>query len=135
MALLVDTGFLYALADRSDAWHSRVVGYLAGHRQTLLAPVTIVPEVTYLLRERLGSQAELAFVRSLAHHEIVVEELKRADWSRIEEVLEHHDALGFVDASIVAVAERLKTRELATTDRRHFSTFKPAHTARFELVP
>ena len=135
MALLVDTGFLYALADRSDAWHGRVVEYLSNHRQALLAPVTIVPEVTYLLRKRLGSRAELGFVRSLAHHEIAVEELKRADWSRIEEILDHHEALGFVDASVVAVAERLKARELATTDRRHFSAFKPAHVSRFELVP
>ena len=135
MALLVDTGFLYALADRSDAWHGPVVDYLSNHRQALLAPATIVPEVTYLLRKRLGSRAEIGFVRSLAHYEVAVEELKRADWSRVAEILEHHEALGFVDASVVAVAERLKVRELATTERRHFSTFKPTHAPGFILVP
>jgi hypothetical protein len=36
-------------------------------------------------------------------------------------------ALGFVDASIVAVAERLKIKELLTTDRRHFSLIRPRH--------
>ncbi len=135
MALVVDTGFLYALADRSDAWHARAVDLLAARPQTLLAPAPIVPEVTYLLRERLGARAELSFVRSLAHGEIGIEELKRADWLRVEAILGDQPHLGFVDASIMAVAERLKMREIATTDRRHFATFKPAHAPAFALVP
>lgn len=135
MALLVDTGFLYALADRSDAWHARAVAFLAERPQTLLAPISVVPEVTYLLRERIGAHAELSFVRSLAHNEVGVEELKRADWLRIEAILGEGPHLGFVDASVMAIAERLKVREIATTDRRHFATFKPAHAQVFRLVP
>lgn len=135
MALLVDTGFVYALADRSDAWHARVTRFLTDSRQALLAPAPIVPEVTYLLRERLGARAELSFVASLARGEIGVEELKRADWLRTEAILGALPHLGFVDASVMAIAERLKVRELATTDRRHFATFKPAHAPVFRLVP
>ena len=37
MPLLVDTGILYALADRRDAWHLRVKRYLETTPQTLLA--------------------------------------------------------------------------------------------------
>jgi predicted nucleic acid-binding protein len=43
--------------------------------------------------------------------------------------------IGFVDASIVAIAERLDVRTIATTDRRHFSMFRPKHCRGFELVP
>jgi predicted nucleic acid-binding protein len=46
-----------------------------------------------------------------------------------------YDALGLVDASIVAVAERLKVHAIATTDRRDFSLIRPSHVERFTLVP
>jgi predicted nucleic acid-binding protein len=45
------------------------------------------------------------------------------------------DHIGCVDASVVAVAERLKLSTLATTDRRHFQIIRPAHIDRFALVP
>ena len=135
MPLLVDTGVLYALADRRDAWHARVRDYLRKHPQTLLAPVTVLPEVAYLLRERIGAHAEAAFVASLANGEIAVEELKESDLKRAESVMTAYDELGFVDASIVAMTERLRLSVLATTDRRHFGVVRPAHVERLELVP
>ena len=46
-----------------------------------------------------------------------------------------YEWLGFVDATIVAIAERLKVRTLATTDRRHFAAIRPSHVERFTLVP
>jgi len=42
---------------------------------------------------------------------------------------------GFVDASVVAVAERLRLRVIATTDTRHFGAVRPRHTSSFELLP
>jgi predicted nucleic acid-binding protein len=96
MPLLVDTGVLYALADRRDAWHARVRAYLRDHPDTLLAPVTILPEVTYLLRDRIGSHAELAFVRAVANGEVAVEAVQRRDLSRALELMDTYDDLGFV---------------------------------------
>jgi predicted nucleic acid-binding protein len=135
MPLVVDTGVVYALADRRDAWHARVRAHLRSHPDTLLAPVSILPEVTYLLRERIGEDAELAFVRSLVRGEVAVEPLQRFDLARIEELMSVYTDLGFVDASVVAVAERLKASALATTDRRHFAAVRPSHRDRFTLVP
>lgn len=135
MALLVDTGVLYALADRGDAWHARTRSYLESTRLTLLAPVTILAEVAYLLRERLGPRAEQAFVASIGRGEVAVEDVRRTDWPRIEKLMADYSQLGLVDASIVAIAERLKTPVLATTDRRHFTAIRPRHVDRFTLVP
>ncbi len=135
MPLLVDTGVLYALADRRDAWHKKVRAYLESSADTLLAPVTILPEVAYLLRHRISAQAEQAFAASLASGELAVEDLTRGDWTRAEELMSTYEWLGLVDATVVAVAERLKLSSLATTDRRHFSPVRPAHVARFTLVP
>jgi predicted nucleic acid-binding protein len=44
-------------------------------------------------------------------------------------------ALGTVDASVVAAAERLGVGEIATIDRRHFGVVRPANVEAFRLLP
>ena len=82
MAVLVDTGVLYALADADDAWHDRAVEWLDGERDVLAAPVTVLPEVCSLLAARLGRRQERQFVESVGKGEIAVEPLVRADLTR-----------------------------------------------------
>lgn len=135
MALLVDTGILYALADRDDAWHRRSRRYLERHRDLLLAPATVLPEVSHLLRARLGAEVERSFVEAVAAGEVAVEALREADYRRTAVLMADYPAIGFVDASLVAIAERLELATLATTDRRHFATLRPRHLERFALVP
>jgi predicted nucleic acid-binding protein len=135
MPLLCDSGILYALADRRDAWNRRAAEFFESERRLLLAPVTVLPEVSYLLRTRLGPAAERAFAESLATGELAVENLAPADLARCAELLAEHAFLGFVDASVVAVAERLKLDSLVTTDRRDFSRLRPRHIERFRLLP
>jgi predicted nucleic acid-binding protein len=67
----------------------------------------------------------------------VLEPLHPADTVRIAElVARYHDLpLGTVDASVVAAAERLGVKAIATTDRRHFGVVRPARAERFELWP
>jgi hypothetical protein len=135
MPLLLDTGVLYALADRDDAWHLRARDLLRKTRETLLVPVTVLPEICYLLRERLGPLAEAALVRSAAQGELAVENLADADLVRATALMREYEEIGFVDASIVAIAERLALRTVATTDRRHFAAIRPRHVPAFVLVP
>ncbi len=135
MPLLCDTGILYALADRDDAWHVRAAEFFEKERQVLLVPVTVLPEVAYLLRTRLGQVAEKAFADALADGELAVENLSLRDLSRSAELLAELPFLGLVDASIVAIAERLKLDALVTTDRRDFSRVRPRHIGRFRLLP
>jgi len=135
MPLLLDTGVLYALADADDDWHRRSRAYLATNRDVLLIPVTVVPEVCYLLRSRLGAVAESRFVQSVGDEELSLEPVMPRDFKRCTELLAKYPDIGFVDASVVAVAERLKLRTIATTDHRHFGSLRPAHLESFELVP
>jgi predicted nucleic acid-binding protein len=135
MAVIVDTGILYALADVDDDWHERARTWIERQRDLLIVPVTVLPEVTYLLHTRLGSAIELAFAESVAAGELEIEALRQPDLDRCRAVMKRYPEVGFVDASIVAVAERLKAVAVATTDRRHFSTVVPKHASRFELLP
>ncbi len=59
------------------------------------------------------------------------------DWPRIIELTwKYRDlGLGTVDASVIALAERLKLTRIATLDHRHFSVVRPAHVEAFELLP
>ncbi len=41
---------------------------------------------------------------------------------------------GVVDASVVAVAERLGALTIATLNRRDFAVVRPVHVAAFELL-
>ncbi len=135
MPLLLDTGILYALADADDHWHERARDFLAGSREALLVPVTVLPEVSYLLRSRLGPEVEGSFVSSLVAGELSIEPLKLVDVERAAELLTRYPQIGLVDATVVAMAERLRLRSLVTTDRRHFGMVRPAHVESFELLP
>lgn len=137
MTVLADSSVLYALADRTDAAHAACRTWLDSAAHEVLVPVTVLAEVSYLLLARLGADAELAFVRSLAAGELPLEPLEPADLQRAVALLDDYRdlAIGFVDASIVAMAERLGVREIATTDHRHFGVVRPRHVERFRLAP
>lgn len=52
------------------------------------------------------------------------------------ELVERADfPLGAVDASVVAVAERLGTDLVVTLDRRHFGAVRPLHAEALRLLP
>jgi hypothetical protein len=133
----MDTGIIYALADRRDSWHNRAVAWFSSFKGRLIVPVTVVPEACYLLNTHLFPGAEAAFVRSLATGELRLEQVTDSDLSRALELLAtYRDAnIGLVDASVIAVAERLKSTTILTTDREHFSLIKPKHRDSFVLAP
>jgi uncharacterized protein len=135
--ILVDTGPLYAMADRDDDWHSRVVRFLGRSRDELIIPVAVLPEAAYLLAAHLGPDAERKLVRSVANGEMGLAELTTHDLRRTLELLDRYSAarIGFVDAAVVATAERLRVSRILTTDRRDFSLIRPRHCKAFELLP
>lgn len=66
-----------------------------------------------------------------------VEPVADEDWPRIAELVEQYgdQHLGTVDASVVALAERLVITDVATLDRKDFSVVRPMHIAAFNLLP
>lgn len=135
MPLLADTGPLYALVDADDPWHEPVRAFVTERREILLAPITVLPEVAHLLRSRLGAAVERQFFAAVAAAEVAVEEVRPRDLERAVELMETYPDLGFVDTTVVAIAERLRLEAIVTTDRRHFSQVRPEHVPAFELLP
>jgi uncharacterized protein len=64
-------------------------------------------------------------------------DIDREGWVRVAELTKAYGdlPLGTVDASVVALAERLRITQIATLDRKHFSVVKPLHVEAFELLP
>ncbi len=135
--ILVDTGILYAMADIDDAWHDTVKAFLHKSTETLLAPITVLPEICSLLNTHLGQAAEKKLIESIIRGELRVEGLTLEDFRRSLQLLEIYSNIniGFVDASLVAIAERLKIERILTTDRKHFAIIRPRHLRSFSLLP
>jgi len=137
MTAILDTSFLFALTDQSDRNHQRVAAFAQEMTETLIFPVAVMPEISYLISSRLGHRAMRHFVASLAQGATQIEPTTPADLSRIHQILEQYaeSQLDFTDAAIVAIAERLKVSRICTLDRRDFSIIRPRHCDYFTLLP
>jgi len=135
--ILADTSGLLALADADDPAHRSVRDYLARGSEAVLVPVTLLAEIDHMVATRLGVRTELALLRSLVESTFRLEGFSTGDLERSLELIEQYadSNIGLVDASIVAIAERLRITRILTLDARHFRMFRPRHCESFELVP
>jgi predicted nucleic acid-binding protein len=100
-------------------------------------PAPVLTEVCYLLETRGGADLSADFLTDLADGVIEIVDLRPSDLHRMQNLVRRYAdlPLGAVDASVVAVAERLGVTDVATLDRRHFSVVRPNHTSCFSLLP
>lgn len=135
MAVLLDSGIVYAYYDRSDRWHGPAVELVRRELGALMLPAPVVPEVDHLLGVRLGSGARRLFYRGLAEASFLLVEIPQEKVGRIAQIDEQFAELelGFVDSAIVALAESTGVSRVATADRRHFEPL--ARAFGLELVP
>lgn len=132
---IVDSGPLYAAVDRADSEHERSLAVLERADLQLVIPALVVTEVAYMLGRRVGARAEAGFLRGLG--ELDVEAPAPEDYERMAELVEEYAdfPLGGVDASVIALAERLGTDVVLTLDRRHFGAVRPRHHDALTLLP
>ena len=136
--MIVDTGVLYAVLDRDDQHHATASAFLAARASDgLRVPMLVIAEVAHFAGTRLGAAAEARFVASLATGELTPEPVHPADWERIAELVARYRdlPLGTVDASLVALAERLGETEVASFDRRDLGVVRPRHCEALTLLP
>jgi predicted nucleic acid-binding protein len=135
VVLPVDTNIWLAAADRRSDRHGECAALLRSHRGELAATVPVIAEASWLILDRLGTAAQAAFLRLVTTGQLTVVDLTQADWQRCAELAEQYASLrlDLIDASLVAVAERL-TR-IATLNHRDFAVVRPRHAAAFELLP
>jgi predicted nucleic acid-binding protein len=135
--IAVDTGPIVALLYDRDDQHARCRGFLAHHPGPLLVPTTVFTEVYMLAERRRGTRAELAFLADVRAGVCTLPETTSADLDRIADLVGTYadQPLGTVDASIIALAERLNLSAVATLDHRHFGVVRPRQVPVLALLP
>ena len=137
MALVADSGGIYALYDASDRNHRAVRRAVEAEPGPLILPAPVLGEIDYLLRTRIGIAAELRLLEGIESGALMVEQFTRGDAARCRALLGKYRELdlGLADASVIVVAERLGVRRILTLDERDFRAVRSKDGKAFVLVP
>ena len=133
MTLVVDAGPLYGHADAADPDHDVIAEVLDAERESLVVPAFAAAEAGYMIMDRLGVEAELAFLSDLASGAFQVECLTLSELALAQDIAQRHRDLrvGLADASVVVLAARFRTRRILTFDERHFRAITPLQGGHF----
>ena len=123
--------------DRSEIDHDRCAELLEQATEPIVVPAPVIVEVDWLAAQRLQPTAVLSLLADIQAARVQVEELRPADYKRCRELIDRYGELrlGFVDAAVMSVVERLGETKLATLDHRHFRVVRPRHVPALRLLP
>lgn len=133
--LLLDTGALVSLLDRSQRLHRNFKRFLEEWRGTIVSTEAVLTEATHLLgRVRGGKQACLDFFISGG---AVLVPSAEASLKRCRRLLDDYADLpmDYADSTLVALGEELDTNLVFTTDRRDFAVYRLRGRRHFRILP
>lgn len=133
--LLLDTGALVSLLDRSQELHSACVLCFDEWQGPVISTEAVLTEATQLLgRVPGGSRSCIDFF--LGGGAVLVPS-SAAALRRARELLVRHadQPMDYADATLVALAEELDTHWILTTDRRGFGRYRLNGRKSFRILP
>jgi uncharacterized protein len=135
--IAVDASVIVAYMNAADGAHKVVAGWLEGADDDFVTTPLIITEVDHLVGARGNAAALIALRSDLAAGAYFVEWWAGAIASALTVAERYADTgLGLADASLVALAERLGTIDIATLDERHFRAVRPLTGGEaFRLLP
>jgi predicted nucleic acid-binding protein len=115
--VLVDTGVIVALLDRSERYHARCVKSMEGLNRPLVTCEAVIAESCYLLR-RLPGAAETVLENVERGVFQIPFQLSRAATPVRNILRKYRDlAADFADACLIHLADDLNTEDILTLDR------------------
>jgi predicted nucleic acid-binding protein len=134
-AVLVDTGPLVALLDRSDPYHLTCQETLSSLDDSLVTVWPVVTEAMYMLRAYW--QAQDALWEMIDTGAVEIMPLVIVELPRMRELMRKYrdQPMDVADAALVRVAERERLRRIFTLDRRDFQIYRPSRIGRFAILP
>lgn len=137
MAAFLDASLIVAAADTSDLNHAAAVSWLARVDEPLLVAALSLADADLLLQRGLGAGATLALVASVVSGSVRLVAPTEVDLARAAELMaataEQRPRL--VDAVLIATAERLGVRRIATFERRPLAVLRSPGGPRIDLEP
>ncbi len=134
--IVLDTSAALAFMDRRDASHELVRDWMGTLDAQLSTTPLVVAELDHLVSRQGGPAAARALRRDLDRGAYLVEWWPSAIHETVA-VARRYDSmqLGLTDASLIALAARLETLQVATLDERHFRAVQSLSGEAFVLVP
>jgi predicted nucleic acid-binding protein len=131
--LLLDTGALVSLLDRSQRRHAEFVAFFDSWTGQVVTTEAVLTESTHLLGRIVGGAiACLDFV--LSGGALLVPATANSIRRARELMNRYADCpMDFADATLVVLAEDLGTNLVMTTDQRDFSIYRIAGRKRFKI--
>jgi len=127
VAILLDASAILAAADTADLNHEAARAWFSRVDEPLLIGALTLAEADHVLQRELGLPASLALVASCSSGAVRIVAPTEGDLERAAALLraaaEHRPRLS--DALLVAAAERLGVRRVATFDRRPLAVLTP----------
>ncbi len=135
--MICDTGPILAALDAADQDHAASALLFRESRSDFVVPALVLAEVDYWCHQRLTPVAWLTFLDDVLAGAYRYEAPTLDDLERCRALQHQYEdlRLGVVDASVIALAERLGETEIATLDHRHFATVRPRHVKALTLLP
>jgi len=132
--VVLDTSIVVALMVADEPDHPAVRDWVAEVDDDLVTTPLAVAEMDHVIHRRGGAAAQARLWQDLdvGAYQVRWWADALAETLKIARVAQR---IGLVDASLVALAERLRTTHVATLDHRHFRTLKSAAGAPFTLLP
>ena len=115
--ILMDSGPLIALFDRSDRYHAASVAFIKTNRAELITTLASITETLHLLDFNRNAQTD--FLTWVNAGEVTIEPITADNLLRIKELIIKYSDLpmDFADACLVFLGERLTISEITTIDR------------------
>jgi uncharacterized protein len=124
--IVLDTSVALAFMDRGDADHELVRAWMDELQDELVTTPLVVAELDHLVSRQGGAAAATALRDDLRRGAYPLEWWPSALREAID-VAERWKSmeLGLTDASLITLAARVETIEIATLDERHFRSVRP----------
>jgi hypothetical protein len=135
--IVLDTSLIYALLDGADSRHRQALEWYERLDEELVTTPLVLAEADHLAATRGGSRAVRAFRDDVRAGAYLVEWWPGAAREAAELADRYADlGIGLTDASLVVLAARVGSDDVATFDERHFRVVRPLSGAEaFRLLP
>lgn len=102
-----------------------------------MIPAPVLVELDYLIHRSLHAGVLVAVLDDIERGAYEVANLAPLDYRRVKDLCDRYadSDIGFVDAAVLAVVERLDEPKLATLDHGHFGVLRPRHVDALRLLP
>jgi uncharacterized protein len=133
--LLLDTGALVSLLDRSQRDHRACTRFFESWDGPVLSTEAILTEATHLLGRFAGGRR--ACIEFFLAGSAVLVPATLTSLRRARELIDQYASLpmDYADATLVVLAEEVATDLIFTTDRGDFGVYRIRGRQRFQIVP